>query len=260
MAVHRRAVVSNGSNNESQVQPSEKNTRQDSSDTFSEVVPDRELIWMRSLELRPDLAEKEPEFLPLPFKAFWTGMLQRQPSKKPEIRAEVVGEVTDHQGSRKSKRPHQSLLELGEFRPDRLSFQSIEPDTELDDEWYELVTLSLFLRAHSFSKRVCDNADHVPGDWTTNPWLEDFSDDFVLYAAQVSRGDPLRGGWDALLRGSAERTYLVTGIIAMVLDTHVFSQLLFGANEEQRQMLKSQDVATINFDGEVDISWSNNVY
>lgn len=230
----------------------QRDTKQDSANGLPEIVPDLERIQKRALDLRPDLAEEEPDTISFPFKAHWTA-LRRQLSKQRAVPADRAAEqtpVTEQRRSGKPKRP--SLRELRNHQPDRLSFQAIEAKEEVDDDWYELVMLSLFLRVHSFVKGAFgDNSlsTHAQ-EWTTDPWLEKFSDDFVYYASQVSRGDPLMGGWDALLNMPVERTYLITGIIARVLSSHVFSKLLFGADEYQQQMLHSQDVATISYDGE----------
>ena len=205
-------------------------------DGFSEITPDRKLIKLRSFTLRPDLLEKELEMFSITLK----------PYRKEPALAKIATETKRQPG--KPQRLARSLRKLRGYQPTRLGFQEISPKTkELDDDWYELVMFSLFVRVYSFANRFF--GDEFPDEWETSPWLESLSDEFAHYASKVSKADPLVGGWDALLCDPLKRTSLVTGIMAKALEATVFSQLLFGADHRQKEMLQAQDIATLEYDG-----------
>jgi hypothetical protein len=70
------------------------------------------------------------------------------------------------------------------------------------------------------------------------------------FVEQVAKQDNNGGGWDEMLVKRGLREYLVTGMIGKALETCVFEELLFGADEHQAGMLEAQDKCTLNHDGE----------
>ena len=75
------------------------------------------------------------------------------------------------------------------------------------------------------------------------------SKDSVFWASQVAEGDPVCGGWDALLQDNESRTCLVAGIISKVIKAKIFDELLFGARKDQTDHLLSLEKTMVVNDG-----------
>jgi hypothetical protein len=57
------------------------------------------------------------------------------------------------------------------------------------------------------------------------------------------------GGWEKLLRSRPYRCALLSGVVMMVLDKHVLSDLLFGAGPEHAEVLRIEDSSMVNVEG-----------
>jgi hypothetical protein len=147
--------------------------------------------------------------------------------------------------------------------PTRTRFDQPWRKAEYETEWYEAVYWNLFVRVREFVKEYFGGGD-IPGVPVVPPvgggdgcgergfpWLEgEFSKEFMWFVEKVAIQDNNVGGWDALLRRGVMRECLVTGIIAKLLETSVFDELLFGADQTQKTMLESQDECTLQYEGE----------
>ncbi|KAK4458802.1 hypothetical protein QBC42DRAFT_313410, partial [Cladorrhinum samala] len=80
-------------------------------------------------------------------------------------------------------------------------------------------------------------------------WLEDFPKEFLWYVKKVARQDNNFGGWDALLTINSLRRSLVVAVIAKVLETWIFDDLFFGAEDDQILMLETQDRGLLASEG-----------
>ncbi|KPM45866.1 hypothetical protein AK830_g604 [Neonectria ditissima] len=81
------------------------------------------------------------------------------------------------------------------------------------------------------------------------PWLESYPEQFLKLVELVARPDPHAGLWARLLRDGAERSCLLQAIITKIIDTKVFSSLLFGADHEHQNILQSTDASLVNAEG-----------
>ncbi|KAK0731391.1 hypothetical protein B0H67DRAFT_549168 [Lasiosphaeris hirsuta] len=151
-------------------------------------------------------------------------------------------------------------LTSGSWRPTRLGFHIEWPADELGTLWYEMVIVHLFLRVSVFANTyfgfsditepVSGFAENPTKDGIPRLWNEGrFSKEFRHYASLVARQDNNSGGWDVLLSQAVHRKYLVTGIIARVLQAMVFDELLFGADSMQLTMFDAQDKALLEVEG-----------
>jgi hypothetical protein len=148
--------------------------------------------------------------------------------------------------------------------PTRTRFDHPWRKAEYETEWYEAMYWNLFVRVREFVEEYfgCGDIPGVPivppvggggggGEERGFPWLEGgFSKEFMWFVEKVAIQDNNAGGWDALLRRGVMRECLVTGIIAKLLETSVFDELLFGADQTQKTMLESQDECTLQHEGE----------
>ncbi|KAK4032630.1 hypothetical protein C8A01DRAFT_50618 [Parachaetomium inaequale] len=146
-------------------------------------------------------------------------------------------------------------LTSGEWRPTRTRFDVRWPEGELPSDWYEMVYLHMFVKVGELVRGYFGYGD-VPGSEVGGGgregrvWLEaGFSEQFMWFVEKVAMQDNNAGGWDALLTKKVLRECLVTGVIGKVLETAVFDELLFGADEVQKRMLEAQDECTLQFEG-----------
>ena len=134
------------------------------------------------------------------------------------------------------------------WRPTRLRFhKEWPPNGEVPTDWYKLVWVHLYLRVADFSERYFGYGD-IENE--RHPWVRvGFSKQFLNYVDMVARQDNYNGGWDRLLTDRRRRQFLVQGVIARILQRHVWDQLLFGADEQQKAMLDSMDIGILSGDG-----------
>jgi len=132
-------------------------------------------------------------------------------------------------GLRKKWRP-MSLLDLNSYHPAQLQFLFPHPKEDWNDPWFENLIHDLIVRIEDFSKAHFDGGICFPQDYKGSPWSE-VSPEFVDFASRVARGDPLRDSWARLLVDKEERSCLVMGVLSMILEKNVFSELLFGCDD-----------------------------
>ncbi|KAL6876535.1 hypothetical protein J3F83DRAFT_726150 [Trichoderma novae-zelandiae] len=79
-------------------------------------------------------------------------------------------------------------------------------------------------------------------------WTLRHSTEFLSLATTVARPGA-DGDWEKLLRSRPYRCALLTGVVMMLLEKHVFSDLLFGAGLEQAEVLRMEDSSMVNLEG-----------
>ncbi|KAL8370524.1 hypothetical protein RB595_000751 [Gaeumannomyces hyphopodioides] len=139
--------------------------------------------------------------------------------------------------------------DLEDYIPTRLEFTLPHAESERKDSWFEETFKHLYWTTCSFSiLRLGQHNFHLPTG--RSPWRDaKLSTQFLSFASQLSHQDPLLGGWDLVLTDKTHRACLVTGILSKVLVNSVFSNLLWGATDEQTMLLEAHDAATLSDDG-----------
>jgi len=131
-----------------------------------------------------------------------------------------------------TKYKQMSLRDLEGYRPTQLRFLFPHPKEDRSDFWFENLISDLFIRVEEFSKSYFDRGFDFPASYRDDPWSEGISPQFIDIASHIARCDPARGGWSQLLTDRRERSFLVTGVISKILEMTVFSELLFGCDDE----------------------------
>ena len=125
-----------------------------------------------------------------------------------------------------------------EFLPQR-TFWPLHPSVEQTDEWWIQQIRHLYITIGDFAdKYYCstsvlyskDPNEPAPLDTWTNA---NTSVQLRRYISMVAEPDPTDGDWEALIMDRAQRKYLIMGVLARVLEAHVWAQLLFGADKDQ---------------------------
>ncbi len=123
------------------------------------------------------------------------------------------------------------------------------PREDWNDQWYERLTTQLFNRVWAFAEGAFGHKLSSPPESRRRPWSEPFSPQFVHIVSQIARKDDNVGGWDHVLLDGPERCYLAMGIIAKVLDEHVFSELVFGDSETNKKLWSALDESHMSEEG-----------
>ncbi|KAI1454862.1 hypothetical protein F4805DRAFT_301878 [Annulohypoxylon moriforme] len=80
-------------------------------------------------------------------------------------------------------------------------------------------------------------------------WGTLLTEQFKEYARLVVQEDPSVGGWPAILNESAQRKWLVVGILSQIMEKKIFNELLFGADELTQKELERLDLLWIEKEG-----------
>ncbi|KAF5003964.1 hypothetical protein FDECE_9504 [Fusarium decemcellulare] len=141
-----------------------------------------------------------------------------------------------------------NMKEFRSFCSNRRPLEFHRLHEDLPDEFYELHFNQIFIEIYALvHKAFCpDKATQAP---KPSPWLKGYSDEFIKYVQLLAHPDPRAGKWDRLLRDKAERSCLLQAIIFKVLDSRVFSKLLFGAGSDHEGLLQRSDAAFIDAEG-----------
>ncbi|ROW14243.1 hypothetical protein VPNG_04230 [Cytospora leucostoma] len=211
--------------------------------TGQELVPDQAWTTWRLRNQRPELVADMPKTFPDISKYRYEEANQVVETSIAEANAERAKEP------RFRKR---SFEQLRDYRPVQLTFRPLH-------EFYDEADRQLARRprqAHLDDSD--DDDDKIPGFWFdrlsfdlfTRVWQ--FASDtfeFVKYASEVARGDPVimpppradPNNWEYLFLAKDSRVLLIVGIIAKILEENVFDSLLFGATPGQKQALNNID-------------------
>lgn len=237
--------------------------------TGQELVPDQAWTTWRLRNQRPELVADMPTTFPDISQYRYEEANQMVEASIAEANAERATEP------RFTKRSFKQLIN---YRPVQLTFRSLHDfydeadkllarrprqahlgDSDDDDKipgfWYDRLSYDLFTRVWQFASNTfghdCLGSRLYDQDWT-RCWLSKLPKEFVKYASEVARGDPVimpppqtdPNNWEYLFLAKESRVLLIVGVIAKILEENVFGSLLFGATPGQKQALHNIDHAT----------------
>ncbi|KAI5467540.1 hypothetical protein BGZ63DRAFT_430975 [Mariannaea sp. PMI_226] len=139
-----------------------------------------------------------------------------------------------------------------QFIPTRRSFLFEQIVQDYSGEFFEGHFSDLFVEIQTLASRAFSpggNDDGKTDVATFSPWLQNHRDEFLKYVQLIAQPDPLTKQWATLLRSNTERPSLIVAVIMRILDTHVFSSLLFGADPEHWSILQLTDVSLVDAEG-----------
>ncbi|ORY70206.1 uncharacterized protein BCR38DRAFT_481350 [Pseudomassariella vexata] len=114
--------------------------------------------------------------------------------------------------------------------------------TDLPDDWFKIRNQELYHFAVSVVQKWFGDIE-FPKDYDgQSVWLEELGPQFIQYANAVAHEDILLGGWEAILKDKEQRKWLVTGIIAQIIERKIYNDLMFGAEPELAKELEMQDL------------------
>lgn len=140
------------------------------------------------------------------------------------------------------------MKEFEHCSPTRLALEFRPLHEEQGDEFYELNFGRLFVEVYTLAERTF-SVTKRPGPVKRAAWLMEYSESFYKYAEALANPDSNAGNWSRLLRDEKERGFLLSAMIMKVLDTQVFSSLLFGADPDQLKILQTTDATYVGAEG-----------
>ncbi|KAM6476252.1 hypothetical protein HDV62DRAFT_396185 [Trichoderma sp. SZMC 28011] len=125
----------------------------------------------------------------------------------------------------------------------KLPFSELQGD--IPDEGHQEAFELLYSEINNFLKDgICKKA----ASSKKSLWKLKHPKEFLNFARMVARPGA-DGEWEKLLRSRPYRCALLSGVMMMMLEKHVFSDLLFGAGPEHAELLRMEDSSMINVEG-----------
>ncbi|KAL7791307.1 hypothetical protein V8C37DRAFT_410498 [Trichoderma ceciliae] len=135
--------------------------------------------------------------------------------------------------------------QLKTVHPSQRKLPFSELQTEISDEDYEGGFALLNSEINKFLRNGIGKKAASP----KKPlWTQKFPKEFLSFASMVARPGADEE-WEKLLKSRPYRCALLSGMIMMVLERHVFADLLFGAGPEHAKVLQMEDSSMINIEG-----------
>ena len=141
----------------------------------------------------------------------------------------------------------QTLDDVAAFQPIQIIYPP-HPLEERTDDWFVTMFSRLYHRAeflvsHYFTLQNLDQGEFY------QPWSINMTPEFLAWAEQVAEPDPTDGSWDRILRDASQRKWFIMAILAKVLKVKVFDTNLFGANQQEAELLHGLDRAFLAREG-----------
>ncbi|KAL7943275.1 hypothetical protein V8C42DRAFT_354490 [Trichoderma barbatum] len=116
---------------------------------------------------------------------------------------------------------------------------------DIPDEGHEEAFVVLYSEINQFLKDgICKKAARSK----KSLWTLKHPKEFLSFASMVARPGA-DGEWEKLLKSKPYRLALLSGVMMMVLEKHIFSDLLFGAGKEHAEVLRMEDSSMVNVEG-----------
>ncbi|KAE8450620.1 hypothetical protein EG329_005964 [Mollisiaceae sp. DMI_Dod_QoI] len=160
--------------------------------------------------------------------------LIREPAKKQKLSNEIQT---------------QAPTDLAQLNPQpiRLNYDP-HPLEDQSDEWFMEMFKKLYAQTERFVIQFYGLHDLDQGVFF-EPWTCGVSPEFISWAEQVAEPDPAVGGWDMILRNTEQRQWFIMGILTKIIQKKVFDEELFGANEQQYDLMHGLDRALFQREG-----------
>ena len=120
-------------------------------------------------------------------------------------------------------------------KPVRIKYHPL-PLKDRNDQWYAALFRRLFTDVAKFVDDYFIQHNLALEEFY-QPWALKWSPEFIFWAKEVAEYDPWIGSWDELLRNSSERKWFLVAVIVKILKVKVFDADLWGANQQQKDLL-----------------------
>lgn len=237
--------------------------------TGLELVPDQQWTTWRLRNQRPELVAHLPPTFPdiniiryneadqalqasiAEAKVAWATGGRFKKRKSSQLR----GYRPVHLAFRPMKHFYDEVERLKASRPRRARHHDSHDHDNIPGFWFDRIAFDLFTRVWDFASdtfgQQCFGGLVEYGDWSSR-WLQNLPKEFVRYASDVARGDPVSmvpkvtdpNNWEHLILTTESRVFLLVGVMAKILEDSVFDSHLFGATPGQKAVLDRTDRET----------------
>ncbi|KAL7961975.1 hypothetical protein V8C34DRAFT_271710 [Trichoderma compactum] len=152
-----------------------------------------------------------------------------------------AGHSTRHSSRLSARMPRH----LKTIQPSQRKLPFSELQGDIPDEGHQEAFELLYSEINKFLKDgICKKA----ASSRKSLWKLKHPKEFLSLARMVARPGA-DGEWEKLLKSRSYRCALLSGVMMMMLEKHVFSDLLFGAGPEHAELLRMEDSSMINVEG-----------
>ncbi|KAH8596558.1 hypothetical protein B0O99DRAFT_705806 [Bisporella sp. PMI_857] len=183
-----------------------------------------------------------------------TGCAERGSRKRRRIPENTPSDPQDNplpplKRPRKYPSKTQIPTELTQLQPQpiQLTYSSF-PLEDQTDEWWIKQLSNLFKVMDDFVETYFAVHNLDQGEFH-QLWALDWSPRFIEYVQSVAEPDINQGGWDALLRSTNQRKFLIKAVLVKILEYKVFGVSLFGGTEQEKNLFLGLERALISRDG-----------
>lgn len=177
-----------------------------------------------------------------------SGRGKRQRGKSPDPRGVQGTKKQKSTAAAAAAATAAAIVPFSKLQPQPLQLQfPRHPDEERSNDWYRNEFRKLFKRMDSFAREYFGRHDIRQIDGP-EPWAN-MGPEFINYAAAVAEADPACGGWNALLKDTKQRQWLVVAILMRILESRIFETDLWGATPGEKHLLLSLEYAFIESEG-----------
>jgi hypothetical protein len=175
---------------------------------------------------------------------------RKRPFKPKTTPAAVAEPVTKKQKFRYVEQqtdPHVGPIE--DNRPKQIRYGQ-HPLEDRDDRYFHMAIGRLESQIEDFSEiYFCFPTTYTVDTDNNNPWDAGMGPEFLRFAELVAEPDPHMGGWNRFMTDLGQRKWFLVGILARVLETRVFNELLFGATKPMNDMLVTMEKTLVTLEG-----------
>ncbi|KAF9875785.1 hypothetical protein CkaCkLH20_06717 [Colletotrichum karsti] len=153
--------------------------------------------------------------------------------------------------SHTSKHPRKDLKrqDIGDFKPERIDLSWDIAEHLLHDNFFLHHYASLTSYIKNFVEHVFKPGGS-PIQGSVWPSAGENNIHLESIVSEIARPDPYdQNPWDDLMKCRAKRSCVMRAVLMRIFTDQVFSQLLFGADQKQKEMLHHQDKQFMKDDG-----------
>ena len=142
--------------------------------------------------------------------------------------------------------PEMDIVKLNP-QPVQMFFHD-HPLEDRDDAWFENEFIQLFSSIDLFFEMYFCILDLDEGE-ASELLSGSLSPEFLNYVQQIAEADPNGENWDVLLKDREQRKWLLVGIMWKILEYKVYNEGLWGATQEEKDLMFGIEKALFTNEG-----------
>jgi hypothetical protein len=132
-----------------------------------------------------------------------------------------------------------SQMELRQAQYEDRGFLPSDPSSAWFREQFDI----LYEEVVEFVNTSFCRSDIDIAEYGISPWIHGMPQELLNYTTLVAESDESPESWDLILLDRKERGHLLIGVLARILEAHIFRELLFGASLAHKEQLEKQEAS-----------------